>query len=73
MKPDIIANPLNCLICKNELAIAMSVPSMGFFSSTAILAEIGDYTDFKNPEKLAAGVDLFFSVAISRKGLCWVE
>ncbi len=39
---------------KNDLASAMSVPGMGFISSTAILAEIGDYTDFKNPEKLAA-------------------
>lgn len=39
---------------KNDLAIAMSVPVMGFISATAILAEIGDYADFKNPEKLAA-------------------
>jgi transposase len=39
---------------KNDLAIAMSMPGMGFISATAILAEIGDYTDFDNPEKLAA-------------------
>ncbi len=32
----------------------MSVPGMGFISAIAILAEIGDYTAFKNPEKLAA-------------------
>ncbi len=39
---------------KNDLAIAMSIPGMGFISATAILAEIGDYTDFENSEKLAA-------------------
>mgnify|MGYP001235069092 FL=1 len=39
---------------KNDLAIAMSIPGTGFVSATAILAEIGNYTDFKKPEQLAA-------------------
>lgn len=39
---------------KNDLTIAMSMPGTGFISATAILAEIGNYTDFKNPEQLAA-------------------
>ena len=39
---------------KNDLAIAMSIPGTGFVSATAILAEIGNYTDFEKPEQLAA-------------------
>lgn len=39
---------------KNDLRIAMSIPGIGFVSAAAILAEIGDYTDFKNAEQLAA-------------------
>jgi transposase len=39
---------------RNDLTIAMSMPGMGFISATAILAEIGNYNDFKNPEQLAA-------------------
>lgn len=39
---------------KNDLAIAMSIPGTGFVSATAILAEIGNYIDFKKPEQLAA-------------------
>lgn len=39
---------------KNDLRIAMSVPGVGFISAAAILAEIGNYTDFKNAEQLAA-------------------
>jgi len=39
---------------KNDLTIAMSIPGTGFISAAAILAEIGNYTDFKNPEQLAA-------------------
>jgi transposase len=39
---------------KNDLTIATSIPGMGFISATAILAEIGSYNDFKNPEQLAA-------------------
>ena len=34
--------------------IAMSMPGTGFVSATAILAEIGNCTDFKKPEQLAA-------------------
>jgi transposase len=40
---------------KNDLRIAMSIPGVGFISAAAILAEIGNYADFKNPEQLAAG------------------
>ena len=32
---------------KNNLAIAVSVPGTGFVSATAILAKIGDCTDFE--------------------------
>ncbi len=39
---------------KGDLAILMSVPGMGFVSATTVLAEIGDYSDFDKPEKLAA-------------------
>lgn len=39
---------------KNDLRIAMSIPGMGFVSAAAILAEIGNYADFKNAEQLAA-------------------
>ena len=34
--------------------IALSVPGIGFISATAILAEIGNYSDFDSPEQLAA-------------------
>ncbi len=36
----------------NDLAIAMSVPGVGFISASIILAEIGDYRDFHTPEQL---------------------
>ena len=36
-----------------DLAIVMSVPGIGFVSGSVILAEIGDYHDFKTPEQLA--------------------
>lgn len=39
---------------KGDLAILMSIPGIGFISATTILAEIGDYSDFDKPEKLAA-------------------
>ncbi len=39
---------------RNDLAIAMSMPGVDLISATAILVEIGDYTDFKNAEQLAA-------------------
>jgi transposase len=36
-----------------DLAIVMSIPGIGFISASVILAEIGDYHDFKTPEQLA--------------------
>jgi len=36
-----------------DLAIVMSIPGIGFISGAVILAEIGDYHDFKTPEQLA--------------------
>jgi transposase len=39
---------------KEDLDIAMSIPGIAFTSASAILAEIGDYRDFANGEKLAA-------------------
>jgi transposase len=39
---------------KENLEIAMSIPGISFVSASTILAEIGDYRDFVNGEKLAA-------------------
>ncbi len=39
---------------KEDIKIAMSIPGIAFTSASAILAEIGDYRDFANGEKLAA-------------------
>lgn len=39
---------------KDNIEIAMSIPGISFVSASAILAEIGDYRDFANGEKLAA-------------------
>lgn len=39
---------------KEDLEIAMSMPGMGFTSASAVLAEIGDYRDFKTGEKLSS-------------------
>jgi len=39
---------------KEDLEIAMSIPGIAFTSASAILAEIGDYRDFENGEKLAS-------------------
>ena len=36
-----------------DLAIVMSIPGIGFVSGSVILAEIGNYHDFKTPEQLA--------------------
>jgi transposase len=36
-----------------DLAIVMSIPGIGFVSGSTILAEIGDYRDFRTPEQLA--------------------
>jgi transposase len=46
----------------------MSMPGTGFVSATAILAEIGNYTDFENSEQLAAWCSRVpFFISISRK------
>jgi transposase len=47
---------------KDDLKIAMSIPGVGFTSASTILAEIGDITDFKKPEQLAAWAGLVPSV-----------
>ena len=36
-----------------DLKIAMSIPGIGIVSAYTILAEIGNYLDFKTPEQLA--------------------
>jgi transposase len=43
-----------CTFWMAELAIAMSVPGIGFISAVTILSEIGNSTDFESPKKLAA-------------------
>lgn len=58
---------------KNDLTIAMSIPGTGLISATAILAEIGNYTDFKNPEQLAAWCGLVPSLYQSAERLCSEE
>ena len=45
-----------------DLKIAMSIPGIGFTSASTLLAEIGDITDFKKPEQLAAWAGLVPSV-----------
>ncbi len=40
----------------------MSIPGVGFTSASTLLAEIGDITDFKKPEQLAAWAGLVPSV-----------
>jgi transposase len=40
----------------------MSIPGVGFTSASILLAEIGDITDFKKPEQLAAWAGLVPSV-----------
>ena len=47
---------------KENIAILMSVPGIGFISAVTILAEIGDFRDFEKPEKLAAWCGLVPSV-----------
>lgn len=39
---------------KEEIEIAMSIPGIAFTSASSILAEIGNYRDFANGNKLAA-------------------
>jgi len=38
----------------NDLKIAMSVPGIEFTSAVTVLAEMGDYRNFRSPEKLAS-------------------
>ena len=45
-----------------DLKIAMSIPGMGFTSASTILAEIGNFKDFKTGEQLAAYCGLVPSV-----------
>jgi len=47
---------------QDDLKIAMSIPGMGFTSASAILAEIGNFEDFRTGEKLAAYCGLVPSV-----------
>jgi transposase len=54
---------------KEDLEIVMSFPGFAFTSASAILAEIGNYRDFKNGEKLAAWCGLTPSVSQSANKL----
>jgi transposase len=54
---------------KEDVEIAMSIPGIAFTSASAILAEIGDYRDFENGEKLAAWCGLTPSVSQSANKL----
>jgi len=47
---------------QDDLKIAMSIPGMGFTTASAILAEIGDFKDFRTGDKLAAYCGLVPSV-----------
>jgi transposase len=47
---------------RDDLAILMSFPGIGFTSAITILAEIGNYRDFKVAEKLASWCGLVPSV-----------
>jgi transposase len=47
---------------RGDLEIAMSIPGMGIVSASTILAEIGNFTDFKTGEQLAAYCGLVPSV-----------
>ena len=38
-----------------DMKIALSMPGMGFISASTIMAEIGDFRDFRSADKLAAG------------------
>ncbi len=47
---------------QEDLKIALSIPGMGFTSASAILAEIGNFRDFRTGDKLAAYCGLVPSV-----------
>jgi len=46
----------------DDLKIAMSIPGIGFVSGSTILAEVGNFNDFKTPDKLAAWTGIVSSV-----------
>ena len=50
----------------NDLKIAMSIPGIEFTSAVTILAEIGDYRDFRSPEQLAS----YFGIVTFRQPIC---
>ena len=54
---------------KEYVEIAMSIPGIAFTSASAIPAEIGDYRDFANGEKLAAWCGLTPGVSQSANKL----
>jgi transposase len=60
----LIDNQIQVLIAKRQedLKIAMSIPGMGITSASTILAEIGNFEDFKTGDKLAAYCGLVPSV-----------
>ncbi len=45
-----------------DLKIAMSMPGIGFISGSMILAEVGNFKDFKTPDKLASWTGIVSSV-----------
>ncbi len=47
---------------KEDLRIAMSIPGVGFIAGATLLSEIGNISDFKNPDQLAAWAGLVPSV-----------
>ncbi len=47
---------------KDDLRIAMSIPGVGFIAGSTLLSEIGNISDFKNPDQLAAWAGLVPSV-----------
>jgi hypothetical protein len=47
---------------KEDLEMSMSIPGIGFISASSILAEIGNYRDFANRNKLAAWCGLVPSI-----------
>lgn len=59
-----IDQQINALLIKRheDLKIAMSIPGMGTVSASTILAEIGNFADFKTGEQLAAYCGLVPSV-----------
>lgn len=60
----LIDSQIQVLIAKRQedLKIAMSIPGMGMTSASTILAEIGNFEDFKTGDKLAAYCGLVPSV-----------